>query len=143
VSRRRSRRDRRVPRSRTLAVKKITREDLRVGHNQSELDQHAATPRPRTRAECPIDRPCPWVACEHHLYLDVDPETGSIKINFPSLDFDELAETCALDVADAGGATLERVGELMNVTRERVRQLEVAGLFELKQRLAELKRLEN
>jgi hypothetical protein len=141
VSRRRSRRDRGVPRSRTLAVKKITREDLRVGHNQSELDQHAATPRPRTRAECPIDRPCPWVACEHHLYLDVDPETGSIKINFPSLDFDELAETCTLDVA--GGATLERVGELMNVTRERVRQLEVAGLFELKQRLAELKRLEN
>ena len=31
-------------------------------------------------------RPCPWVACKHHLYLDVNPETGSIKMNFPDKD---------------------------------------------------------
>jgi len=39
--------------------------------------------------------------------------------------------SCALDVADRGGATLEEVGALINVTRERVRQIEVMALAHL------------
>jgi hypothetical protein len=35
-----------------------------------------------------------------------------------------MAETCSLDVADRGGLTLEGIGALLNVTRERVRQIE-------------------
>ena len=81
-------------------------------------------------------RPCPWVSCKHHLYLDVNPETGSIKINFPDLESWELAETCALDVAERGGITLEEVGEIMNLTRERIRQVEVRGLLKLKMAVA-------
>ena len=77
-------------------------------------------------------RPCPWVACKHHLYLDINPETGSIKINFPDLEPWELKHTCALDVAERGGITLEEVGEIMNLTRERIRQVEVRGLLKLK-----------
>jgi hypothetical protein len=77
-------------------------------------------------------RPCPWVACKHHLYLDINPETGSIKINFPDLEPWELKNTCALDVAERGGITLEEVGEIMNLTRERIRQVEVRGLLKLK-----------
>ena len=42
-----------------------------------------------------------------------------------------MTETCALDVADRGGITLEEVGEIMNLTRERVRQVETAGLAKL------------
>ena len=81
--------------------------------------------RPRTRAECSQEqRPCPWVSCKHHLYLDINPETGSIKINFPELEPWELKNTCALDVAEKGGITLEEVGEIMNLTRERIRQVE-------------------
>jgi len=72
------------------------------------------------------------VACKHHLYLDVNPETGSIKINFPDLEPWEMNETCALDVADRSGITLEEVGEIMNLTRERIRQVEVRGLLKLK-----------
>ena len=61
--------------------------------------------RPRTRAECAdAPRPCPWVACKHHLYLDINPRTGSIKINFPDLEPWELPHTCALDVAEQGRA---------------------------------------
>src|SRR5262249_47941926 len=90
-------------------------------------------PRPTTRAECREEmRPCPWVACKHHLYLDINPETGSIKINFPDLEPWELQHTCALDVAERGGITLEEVGEIMNLTRERIRQVEVRGLLKLK-----------
>jgi hypothetical protein len=126
--RRRRRRSR--PRSKTIAMKRLTREELRVG---ALLYPPVDIPRPKTRAQCSQEqRPCPWVACKHHLYLDVNPETGSIKINFPDLEPWELNETCALDVADRGGITLEEVGEIMNLTRERIRQVEVRGLLKLK-----------
>ncbi len=36
----------------------------------------AASERPRTRAECAGGaRPCPWVACEHHLLLELGRRT--------------------------------------------------------------------
>lgn len=126
--RRRPRRSR--PRSRTIAMKRLTREELRIG---ALLYPPVDVPRPRTRAECAGgERPCPWVSCKHHLYLDVNPETGSIKINFPDLEVWEMGETCSLDVADRAGITLEDVGEIMNLTRERIRQVEVRGLLKLK-----------
>jgi len=126
--RRRRRRSR--PRSKTIAMKRLTREELRVGRL---LYPPVDIPRPATRAACSAEaRPCPWVACKHHLYLDVNPETGSIKINFPDLEPWELEQTCSLDVADRGGITLEEVGEIMNLTRERIRQVEVRGLLKLK-----------
>jgi hypothetical protein len=132
--RRRRRRSR--PRSKTIAMKRLTREELRVG---ALLYPPVDIPRPQTRAEClqvhdteAQQRPCPWVACKHHLYLDVNPDTGSIKINFPDLEPWDLNETCALDVADRGGITLEEVGEIMNLTRERIRQVEVRGLLKLR-----------
>jgi hypothetical protein len=131
VSRKIRRRRRRTrPRSKTIAMKRLTREELRVG---AMMYPPVDIPRPSTREECRGEaRPCPWVACKHHLYLDINPETGSIKINFPDLEPWELSNTCALDVAERGGITLEEVGEIMNLTRERIRQVEVRGLLKLK-----------
>ena len=88
--------------------------------------------KPKTRAECEnAERPCPFVSCQHHLYIDVHPVRGSIKLNFPDVEVWEMTETCALDIADRGGITLEEVGTIMNLTRERVRQVETAGLAKL------------
>jgi hypothetical protein len=88
---------------------------------------------PATRAECENGpRPCPHVSCKFHLYLDVNPETGSIKLNFPHLEPWELTESCALDVAERGGITLEEVGTIVNLTRERVRQVEVRATAKLR-----------
>ncbi len=131
ISRKIRRRRRRTrPRSKTIAMKRLTREELRVG---ALMYPPVDIPRPTNRAECREEmRPCPWVACKHHLYLDINPETGSIKINFPDLEPWELKHTCALDVAERGGITLEEVGEIMNLTRERIRQVEVRGLLKLK-----------
>jgi hypothetical protein len=131
ISRKIRRRRRRTrPRSKTIAMKRLTREELRVG---AMMYPPVDIPRPTTREECRGEaRPCPWVACKHHLYLDINPETGSIKINFPDLEPWELQHTCALDVAERGGITLEEVGEIMNLTRERIRQVEVRGLLKLK-----------
>jgi hypothetical protein len=109
---------------------RLTREELRIG---ALLYPPVDEPRPSMRSECRGEaRPCPWVACKYHLYLDVNPETGSIKLNFPDLEPWDLPETCALDVAERGGITLEEVGEIMNLTRERIRQVEVRGLIKLK-----------
>ena len=58
--------------------------------------------------------------------------TGSIKINFPDKEPWDLEDTCALDVAERGGITLEEVGAILNLTRERIRQVEVRGLLKLK-----------
>jgi hypothetical protein len=131
VSRKIRRRRRRTrPRSKTIAMKRLTREELRQG---ALMYPPVDIPRPTSREECRGEvRPCPWVACKHHLYLDINPETGSIKINFPDLEPWELKHTCALDVAERGGITLEEVGEIMNLTRERIRQVEVRGLLKLK-----------
>ncbi len=89
--------------------------------------------RPKTRADCVNGaRPCLFVSCKHHLYLDVNPNTGSVKLNFPDKEIWELKYTCALDVADQGGITLEDVGGIMNLTRERIRQVEARGLLKLR-----------
>ncbi len=126
--RKRGRRTR--PRAKTIAMKRLTKEEIRMG---ALLFSPEDVDRPKLRAECAgAARPCPWVSCKHHLYLDVNPETGSIKLNFPDLEVWEMKETCSLDVADRTGATLEEVGEILNLTRERIRQVEVRGLIKLK-----------
>jgi hypothetical protein len=125
---RRSRRKRAV-RARTISVKRMTKRELEIGRLlYPETDYE----KPGTRAEC-VDgpRPCPYISCKHHLFVDVSPRTGAIKLNFPDLEVWEMGESCALDVADRGGTTLEDVGAIMNLTRERIRQVEVKALAKL------------
>jgi hypothetical protein len=94
--------------------------------------------RPLTRGDCAGgERPCPWVGCRHHLFLDVDEDSGSIKLNFPDLEPDQLVDSCALDVADRAGATLDQVGGALNLTRERVRQIEQLALRSVRNAAAE------
>lgn len=120
-----------VPRRRakTIAIRRISKEELR---REGEELKGFSYERPVARVECKDgERPCPYVACKHHLYLDVNPRTGSIKFNFPGCELGEMKETCALDIADRGAITLEEIGDIMNLTRERVRQLEQSALQKL------------
>jgi hypothetical protein len=110
----------------TVGLRRMTRERGRlavlvVDDGPSRL--------PETRGECRGGaRPCPLVSCRYHLYLDVT-EHGSIRLNFPGLEPWELTHSCALDVAEASdGHSLEAIGALLNVTRERARQLEAQAL---------------
>jgi hypothetical protein len=124
---RRKRRQR--ARARTISIRRLSKAELNRGKMlYPETDYW----KPTTRAECiDMERPCPFVSCKYHLYLDVHPVRGSIKVNFTDIEVWEMTETCALDIADRGGITLEEVGEIMNLTRERVRQVETAGLAKL------------
>ena len=95
-----------------------------------------------TRGDCGSERPCPFVSCRHHLFLDVDVVTGSIKLNFPEAffpdgdpDLAKMPHTCSLDMADRGESTLEVVSEMFGVTRERIRQIEMDALEKVRVRL--------
>lgn len=126
----RGRRKRRTrARARTISIRRLSKTELNRGREEFPETGYW---RPQTRGDCAeMERPCPFVACKYHLYIDVHPVRGSIKINFPDVEVWEMEETCALDIADRGGITLEEVGMIMNLTRERVRQLETQGLAKL------------
>lgn len=89
---------------------------------------------PLVRGECLTGtnaaRPCPFVTCGYHLYLDVDPRNGSIKLNYPHLEPDQMVHSCALDVVDdhEEGMTNHAVADLLAVSIERARQIETQAL---------------
>ncbi len=121
---------------RTLSLKEIRR-DMRIARRDPDLDPELFAlvdiNRPKTRADCgAAQRPCLFVSCRYHLYLEVNPENGSVKLNFPDLEPWELPQTCALDAAEEQGLTLDEVGQRLNLTRERTRQLEWVGLAKIR-----------
>ena len=135
LARRRSKPDPRGhPRSATVSSSRLTREDLKFA---AAINGWSPPARPQVRGDCVGGpRPCPLVGCAHNLYLDVM-EAGSIKFNRPDLDPWDVPPdcSCALDVADEGGHTLERVAAIVNMTRERVRQVETITLRKLREGL--------
>lgn len=121
-------------RAHTVSVKRLSQRELARGAAEYPEQPGRDYLRPRTFEDCESaglgdDTPCPFVSCKHHLYLDVNPRTGSIKFNFPGREVDELPATCALRVAQHGGRTLDAVAEVMALTRQRLSQLE-ARIFD-------------
>ena len=104
---------------------------------------------PRRRQDCPTARPCPKVSCRYHLAIEVDGR-GRMRLapirvwevnrkgqahGLPDLeagDLGGLPETCALDIADREALHLEAIGEHLNLTRERVRQVLREGLAKVR-----------
>ena len=130
----RGRRQREGARARTVFVKRLSKRTLEAEAlrypERPGIDYH----RPRTWGECEAadlgtaENPCPFVSCAYHLALDVNPRTGSIKLNFPDREVWEIPATCALRVAAEGGVILEEVGRVTNLTKERIRQSEMQAL---------------
>ena len=79
---------------------------------------------PQKRKDClGGTRPCPWVRCKHHMVWCL---SGVKKMTNRQIihKIFTLKETCVLDVADKGGVTLDEIGNILGITRERVRQIE-------------------
>jgi hypothetical protein len=131
-----------VRRARSEQAHRITKEfvdRMRMEYPESE-HPHAGHGKPATRGECisrglgTPDLPCPYVSCVHHAAIAVE-DGGSIRHSFPDRDPDDARETCTLAVADRGGATLDEVASVLNVVRERARQIEAVALANLRARL--------
>jgi hypothetical protein len=116
----------RVVRSRTINIQSMTRAELAAESCADVLEW-----RPVRRSDCQCSfRPCPYVSCKFNLYLDIT-KCGNLKLNFPDIEPGEMVESCVLDVSEDCGAALERVARLMNMTRERVRQIQNTALNKL------------
>jgi len=92
--------------------------------------------RPQRFSECKRG-PCPWVSCRYNLYLDVNEQTGAVKINFPGKEPWELKQTCARRVSrrvmlSGQETSVAKVAKMLNVTDERVRQIEGKAISKLK-----------
>ena len=86
---------------------------------------------PKTRGECEsVPRPCPHSSCRFNNSAPFEEGTRKRSLGVISPE-----NSCALDVADRGEHTLEEVGEIFGLTRERVRQVEEKALGKLRERL--------
>ena len=124
-------------RATTVSMRRTSKRALAREHAAYPPSLSAEYDRPTTRAEClaggsNAQRPCPWASCAHHLALDVA-RNGNIKLNRPSEEIWEMSETCSLDVADDGGVTLLELGALLNLTRERSRQIAEEAMARLRE----------
>jgi hypothetical protein len=136
------------PAPRSLGLRPLSRrEKAELAEDEAALlEAGVSVRRPRTVAECPPE-PCPFVSCRHHLYLDVDPVRGYLKINFPGRAVGELEETCSLRVAarkpagihvEKGVRPSREVGSLLNITQERVNQIAKGALAKVRAALDEM-----
>jgi hypothetical protein len=131
IKRRPKRRRKRVrPKAVVVPMRRISKKDLQKGREDFPEAQNLR--RPKNRSEC-VDgpRPCPWVGCPYHLWLEVHPHTGTITYIHPDVDPVDMPLSCVLDVAEHGPHRLEMIGILLNVSRERVRQIESSALRKL------------
>lgn len=124
-------------RAKTENLARLSKRALARDAAEYPASETARYDRPVTRGDCLAGgsnaaRPCPWASCAHHLALDVNARNGNIKRNFPDVEIADMAETCALDVADRDGEILETVGDAVGVVRERVRQIEREAFHKLR-----------
>ena len=91
------RRDR--PRSKTIALKRLTRAELRRARSRIRRSMMSIG-RARARSAATMPRPCPWVACKHHLYLDINPRHR--------LDQDQLPRPRAVGAASTRARSTSR-----------------------------------
>lgn len=97
---------------------------LDIGDIIEDLNMEA----PVTRADCVGGpRPCPWIRCKWHAIWYLKPRLHYMK-NLTDQQIvgiiSAMKHSCVLDICDQGGATLDLIGELLQTTRERVRQIE-------------------
>lgn len=118
---------------------------------QGERDEMTADVRSLTRSgvyrlrpqhgngidgDCP-PAACAWISCRHHLKYEVDPVSGTLRDNWPGVDWDEMRETCSLRVAETVADTgqhmeFDEVGLMVNLTDEWVRRIAGEGMRKMR-----------
>ena len=121
----------------TISLRRSSVKEHAASLAEYPVAEHATYERPLVRGDCLAGgsnaaRPCPWVSCAYHLALDVSEDSGNIKITFPGVEIEAMKHTCALDLSDGDGITLDEIGAAQNISRERVRQIELEAIEHLR-----------
>jgi len=112
--------------SRTGTISQLVQDQLVDAH---PIDARPVD-RPRYRPECRNGpRPCPLVGCFFNNYLEIRRRANrppEIKLLHPDRLPEDMPpeDSCTLDLAEDGPQTLDRVGQVLGLTRERIRQIE-------------------
>jgi hypothetical protein len=121
--------------SRSLGTGPLTKEELAEARR---IRRERLPVLPTTRAACAaVPRPCPFVSCRHHLYLDVT-HGGAVKLLFPDREPGDMpaAWSCSLDVAERlehRGASLPQIGRAINTSMARAGQIQDEALAKLRE----------
>lgn len=117
------------------------KDDETVTDEELEAADRLHADMPRRLEDCPgDDEQCPFVACRYHLWTDIESRNvrygkkgGQREYRRDLVPTDAWGSwaTCALRAARQGPRTLDEVGDLLGVTRERVRQIQVAAIAHL------------
>lgn len=117
---------------------------LDAGEPASYEDAIENYKKPRTLKTCieiglgADDKPCPFVSCRGHAF--VDDVNNSVKFSGP-IRFDDGDPVLSIDLHEVPTCsyrnfvmphTLEEVGDLMSITRERVRQIEEKAMLKVR-----------
>ncbi len=89
-----------------------------------------------------IERPCPFVGCVHSMFLRIT-DSGSIVFLFGTQEPWRMPaeQSCVLDIIEAKKhLTLEEIGDIWGLSRERIRQIEETALDKLKRERIEWER---
>ena len=116
-------------------------DDVELTIEELEAADRLHEDMPRCLEECPDeDVQCPFVACRYHLWTDLVRRTITVGKDHKRTEFRwDVAPTdawgswptCALRAARQGPRTLDEVGDVLGVTRERVRQVQAQAIEHL------------
>lgn len=113
-----------------FATKKLALVEIETGRLLAEDE----IPRPSFPSCVTETTPCYFARCRHSLLTDVN-RFGSLKINFPGWDVDQVPATCSIREARKGPQNVEVVAEAFNLTPEAIRQVERDAWRKLNRRL--------
>jgi hypothetical protein len=140
-------------RPQSLGSARMTRKERQFAHwEEWALEAEGVTfGPPATFGDCPTSGPCVRVSCRHHNYLEVDEEKGTVKLNFPHLEPQDLKHPCSIRVAIKAAARVKdrgprgevmshaEVSAKLGLTSERTRQLEAGALRRVKRDRSDLR----
>jgi hypothetical protein len=131
-----------APKPKSLGRKPLSKEEREEKRRLDYLEYPSVQARrrlpvlqmPATRAGCAnVPRPCPFIHCRSNNYLTQTGD-GVLKVTYPDLLPHQMDPdySCAEDVVERGGATVEEVSYALNMTDERTRQLTVSATRKIK-----------
>lgn len=95
---------------------------------------------PGTRAQCPTERPCPYVRCEWNLWMVDGRDRPGRRVDGrppPSVVIAHVTQNCGADVADKNvngeGLTVQELADAIGVSDKQVRRIVARAKEKLRQ----------